>query len=82
MSHCSHTINRTYVPSKLTRKGMISAKAALRIKKSKTKGGGGGINTRNADRLELDGEEIDEVEDFANLSSNISKYSGSDRANQ
>ena len=58
---------------------MISAKAALRIKKSKTKGR---INTRNADRLELDGEEIDEVEDFANLSSNISKDGGSDRANQ
>ena len=58
---------------------MISAKAALRITKSKTKER---INTRNADRLELDGEEIDEVEDFANLSSNISKDGGSDRANQ
>jgi len=35
----------------------ISAKAGLRISKSKTKGMR--INTTNADRLELDGEEID-----------------------
>lgn len=58
---------------------MISAKPDLRINKSKTKGR---INTRNADRLELDGEDIDEVEGFANLGSNISKDGGSDRVNQ
>lgn len=58
---------------------MIPAKAGLRINKSKTKGK---INTRNVDKLELDGEEIDEVEDFANPGSNISKDGGSDRANQ
>lgn len=58
---------------------MITAKPDLRINKSKTKGR---INTRNADRLELDGEDIDEVEGFANLGSNISKDGGSDRVNQ
>lgn len=58
---------------------MISAKPDLRINKSKTKGR---INTRNADRLELDGEDIDEVEGFANLGSNISKDGESDRVNQ
>ena len=79
MSLYSHIINRACIPSKLTRKGMISAKPDLRINKSKTKGR---INTRNADRLELDGEDIDEVEGFANLGSNISKDGESDRVNQ
>lgn len=74
MSLCSHTINRACIPSRLNRKGMIPAKAGLRINKSKTKGK---INTRNVDKLELDGEEIDEVEDFANPGSNISKDGGS-----
>ena len=61
--------------SKLTRMGIISAEADLRVNKSKTKGMG--INTTNADRLELDGEEVDEVEDFAYLGSNISNDDGS-----
>jgi len=69
--------NHQDMQSKLTRMGMISAKASLRISKSKTKGMR--INTTNADRLELDGEEIDEVEEFAYLGSNISKDGGSDR---
>jgi len=55
----------------------ISAKASLRISKSKTKGMR--INTTNADRPDLDGEEIDEVEDFACLGSNITRDGGSDR---
>ena len=62
--------------SKLTRMGMISARAALRINKSKTKGMR--INIANADRLELDGEEIDEVEYFAHPGINISREGGSD----
>ena len=37
------------------------------------------VNTRNTDRIELDGDEIDEVEDFAYLGSNISKDGGSDQ---
>ena len=37
------------------------------------------INTSNADRLELDGEDIEEVEDSVYLGSNISKDGGSDR---
>ena len=51
---------------------MISAKAGLRVNKSETKGMR--IKTTNADRLE-----IDEVEDFAFLGSNISKDGGCDR---
>ena len=50
---------------------------SLRISKSTTKWMR--INTINADRLELNGEETDEVEDFAYLGSNISKDGGSDR---
>lgn len=56
---------------KLVRMAKISAKPGLRISKSKTKGMR--INATNADRLQLDGEKIDEVEDFAYLSSNFSK---------
>ncbi|XP_078348429.1 uncharacterized protein LOC144633428 [Oculina patagonica] len=37
------------------------------------------VNTKNADRIELDEDEIDEVEDFAYLGSNISKDGGSDQ---
>ena len=37
------------------------------------------INTTNTDRLELDGEEINEAEDFAYVGSNISKDGRSDR---
>ena len=68
--------NHQDIQYKLTWLGMISVKAGLRIKKSKTKGMT--IKTTNADRLELDGEEIDEVEDFAYLGSNISKDGWSD----
>ena len=46
--------NHRDMQSKLTRMAKISAKAGLRISKSKTKGMR--INTTNADRLELDGE--------------------------
>lgn len=66
--------NHQDMHSKLTRMGMISERAGLRINKSKTKGIR--INTANADRLELDGEEIDEMEDFANLGINISMEVG------
>ena len=62
--------------SKLTRMGMISARAGLRINKSKAKGMR--INTANADRLELDWEEIDEVAYFAHPGINISREGGSD----
>ena len=55
----------------------ISKSANQQISKSKTKGMR--INTSNADRLELDGEDIEEVEDFVYLGSNISKDGGSDR---
>ena len=37
------------------------------------------VNTRNTDKIESDGDEIDQVEDFAYLGSNISKDSGSDQ---
>jgi len=37
------------------------------------------VNTRNANKLELDGEAIDEVENFTYLGSNVSKDGGSDR---
>ena len=37
------------------------------------------VNTRNVDRIELAEDEIDEVEDFAYLGSNISKDGGSDQ---
>jgi len=62
---------------KLTRLAKISAKTGLRISKSKTKVMR--VNTRNADKLELDGEAIDEVENFTYIGSNISKDGGSDR---
>ena len=62
---------------KLTRMAKIAAKACLRINKSKAKGMR--INTTNADRLELDGKEMDEVEDIAYLGSNNSKNGGSDQ---
>ena len=54
-------------------------KAGLRINKSKTKGR---INVRNVDRIEVDGEEIDEIEDFADLGSKISRDGGSDWVGQ
>ncbi|PFX25162.1 Halomucin [Stylophora pistillata] len=69
--------NHQGMQSKLTRMAKISAKAGLRISKPKTNGMR--INTSNADRLELGGEDIEEVEDFVYLSSNISKDGGSDR---
>ena len=56
--------------------GKISTKAGVRISKSKTKGMR--INNRNADRLELDGEDIEEKEDFVYLGSNINMDGGSD----
>ena len=37
------------------------------------------VKTRNVDNIKLDGEAIDEVEDFTYLDSNISKDGGSDR---
>ena len=37
------------------------------------------VKTRNVDNIKLDGEVIDEVEDFAYLGSNITKDGGSDR---
>ncbi|XP_022789520.1 uncharacterized protein LOC111329176 [Stylophora pistillata] len=55
----------------------ISAKAGLRNSKSKTKGMR--INTSNVDRLELQEEDIEKVEDFVYLGSNIRKDGGSDR---
>ncbi|XP_022806441.1 uncharacterized protein LOC111343517 [Stylophora pistillata] len=55
----------------------MSANAGLRINKSKTKGMK--INTSNADRLESEGEDIEEVEDLVYLGSNISKDGGADR---
>ena len=55
----------------------ISAKTDLRISKSKTKVMR--VNTRNADKLELDGEATDERENFTYLGSNFSKDGGSDR---
>ena len=54
----------------------ISAKMGLKIKTSKTKGMR--VNTRNVDKLELNGEAIDEVENFTYLGSNFSKDGGSD----
>jgi len=51
--------------SKLTKLAKISKQMDLRISKSKTKVMR--VNTRNTDRTELDGDEIDEVEDFAYL---------------
>ena len=63
--------------SKLTRLAKISMQTGVRISKSKTKLMR--VNTRNTDRIELDGDEIDEVEDFAYLGSNISKDGGSDQ---
>ena len=63
--------------SKLTRLAKISMQTGLRIRKSKTKVTR--VNTRNADKIELDGEEIDDVEDFVYLGSKISRDGGSDR---
>ena len=54
--------NYQSMQSKLTRLAKISMQTGLRISKSKTKVMR--VNTRNADKIELDGEEIDEVEDF------------------
>ena len=62
---------------KLMRLAKISAKTGIRISKSKAKVMR--VNTRNANKLELDGEAIDEVENFTYLGSNISKDGGSDR---
>jgi len=63
--------------SKVTQLAKISAKTDFRISKSKTKVMR--VNTRNADKLELDGEATDERENFTYLGSNFSKDSGSDR---
>jgi len=40
------------------------------------------VNTRNADKLELDGEAIDDVKKFTYLGSNISKDGGSKQDKQ
>ena len=69
--------NRRSMQSKLTRLAKISMQTGLRISKSKTKVMR--VNTRNVDRIELAEDEIDEVEDFAYLGSNISKDGGSDQ---
>ncbi|KAL9978171.1 hypothetical protein ACROYT_G015662 [Oculina patagonica] len=69
--------NHRSMQSKLTRLAKISMQTGLRISKSKTKVMR--VNTKNADRIELDEDEIDEVEDFAYLRSNISKDGGSDQ---
>ena len=50
--------NHQGMQSNLTQMAKISAKAGLRISKCKTKGMR--INTSNAHRLELDGEDIEE----------------------
>ena len=63
--------------AKVTRLAKISANTGLRISKSKTKVMG--VKTRNVDNIKLDGEAIDEVEDFTYLGNNISKDGGSDR---
>ena len=63
--------------AKVTRLAKILAKTGLRISKSKTKVIW--VKTRNLDIIKLDGEAIDEVEDFTYLGSNISKDGGSDR---
>ena len=55
----------------------ISAKTGLRIRKSKTKVMR--VKTRNVDNIKLDGEAIDEVEDFTYLGSYISKDGGFNR---
>ena len=72
--------NYQSMQSKLTRLAKISMQTGLRISKSKTKVMR--VNTRNADKIELDGEEIDEVEDFMYIGSKISRDSGSDRGIQ
>ena len=69
--------NHQGMQSKLTWIGKISLKTGLRIRKSKTKVMR--VNTRNADKLELDGEAIDDMEDFTYLGSNISNDGGSAR---
>ena len=66
--------------SKVTQLAKISAKTDLRFSKSKTKVMR--VNTRNADKLELDGEATDERENFTYLGSNFSMVDltgGSDR---
>ena len=63
--------------AKVTQLAKISAKMGLRISKSKTKVMR--VKTRNVDNIKLDGEAIDEVEDFIYLGSNISKDGGSDQ---
>ena len=69
--------NYRSMQSKLTRLEEISMKTGLRISKSKTKMMR--VNTKNAERIELDGDEIKEVKDFAYLGRNISKDGGSDQ---
>ena len=68
--------NHQGMQSKLTRLAKISAKTSLRDQQIQHKVMR--VNTRNADKLELDGEAIDEVENFTYLGSNISKDRGSD----
>ena len=72
--------NHQDMQSKQKQLAKISAKMGLRISKSKTKVMR--VNTRNADKIELKGEAIDEVEDFAYLGNNISKVGGSDQGIQ
>ena len=67
--------NHQGMQTKATRLAKISAKAGLRISKSKTKVIR--VKTRNVNNIKLDGEAIDEVEDFIYLGSNISKDGGS-----
>ena len=69
--------NHQGMQDKVTRLAKISAKTGLRISKSKTKVTR--VKNRNVDNIKLDGEAVDEVEDFTYLGSNISKVGGSDR---
>ena len=61
--------NHQGMQAKVKRIAKISAKTGLRISKSKTKVMR--VKTRNVDNIKLDGEAIDEVEDFTYLGSNI-----------
>ena len=69
--------NHQGMQAKVTWLAKISAKTGLKISKSKTKVMR--VKTRNVDNIKVDGEAIDEVEDFTYLGSNISKDGGSDQ---
>ncbi|KAL9961748.1 hypothetical protein ACROYT_G030755 [Oculina patagonica] len=65
--------NHRSMQSKLPRLAKISMPTGLRISKSKTKAIR--VKTRNADRIELDGDEIYKVDDFAYLGGPLSSLS-------